>query len=229
MNAEIVRELLRISHIVIPHFIRLYRFMGLWLYIPRGVFNPIYTFSSSLIIKHVKPYGRLLDIGCGSGVLAIYFAKYSRVDEVYAYDTCPLSLATTTVNARLNGVEDKVRIIRSKEVLKEEGFFDYIASNPPYLPLDPRDKLDVLWCGGRNLEVLREIVGLSSKVLKNNGVLAITISSLTNPRKALHILASQGFKASIKALKKTPLDTIFLIEAKRISNAMAKITSIHKE
>ncbi|MET1102388.1 MAG: hypothetical protein ABWW69_07950 [Pyrodictiaceae archaeon] len=84
-SAERARRLLRLSHIIVPRIARLFKFMGLWLYIPPGVFNPVYTVSTSLIAKHVRPHGRLLDIGSGSGVLAVYFAKSPAVEEAIAY------------------------------------------------------------------------------------------------------------------------------------------------
>jgi len=56
----------------------------------------------------VEPRGALVDVGCGSGVLAIAAAKLGWA-PVVAVDFDPLSVEATAVNARVNGVELDVR------------------------------------------------------------------------------------------------------------------------
>ena len=53
------------------------------------------------------PAGALLDVGCGSGVLAIAARKLGH-DPVWAIDNDPLAIAATVRNARANGVEIRV-------------------------------------------------------------------------------------------------------------------------
>jgi ribosomal protein L11 methyltransferase len=53
--------------------------------------------------------GVALDLGCGSGILAMALAKLSPKTRTIAVDIDPISVATAEENTRLNGVADRVR------------------------------------------------------------------------------------------------------------------------
>lgn len=59
--------------------------------------------------------GRMLDVGCGSGILAIAGARLHGLD-VLACDLQAAAVEQTRENARLNGVEEKVRVLRADGV-----------------------------------------------------------------------------------------------------------------
>ena len=56
-----------------------------------------------------RPANRLIDVGCGSGVLAVVACLFG-VDEVVAIDISPAAPQITTANARANGVEGQVTV-----------------------------------------------------------------------------------------------------------------------
>jgi ribosomal protein L11 methyltransferase len=70
---------------------------------------------------------RVLDVGCGSGILAIA-AGLLGAREILAVDTDPLAVETTLVNARLNGLE-RVIEARRGSVPEEAGTFDVVLAN----------------------------------------------------------------------------------------------------
>ena len=85
-----------------------------------------------LAIERLPQQGRALDMGTGSGAIAVALA-HSRPDaHVTALDVSAAALDVAAVNARSNGA--KVRFIRSDwfTALGDERF-DLIASNPPYI------------------------------------------------------------------------------------------------
>jgi ribosomal protein L11 methyltransferase len=68
--------------------------------------------TTRLCLAHLldyEPHG-LLDLGCGSGVLAIAAARLG-FDPVVAFDLDPLAVEATAANARANGVEVAVRLL----------------------------------------------------------------------------------------------------------------------
>lgn len=86
---------------------------------------------------------RILDIGCGSGVLAIVLAKECPGAEVVAVDISQAALSCALENAKRHGVGERIEFRRSDVYsgLKEEKF-DLIVSNPPYIRKDEWENLD---------------------------------------------------------------------------------------
>jgi len=213
LAAEVIRVILRLTHKVVPKYMKYFKFMDLHLFIPYEIFNPVYTLSTALILKNIKPHGRVLDLGCGSGAIAIYVAKNFRVREVIAYDVSRKALATSKINARLNNVEDNIVFISRKEELLRITQLDYVVTNPPYLQLEPRDELDVNWCGGADLRLMKELLKIGCKLLKYGGKLIVTASSAANIEYVLSYLRFLGLNPRIAALARTPLDIIYLVYA----------------
>ena len=74
--------------------------------------------------------GRLLDLGCGTGVIAITLARRAPASDVWAVDVNERALALTAENAQSAGVAGRVHCQRPGEV-DPDGRFDAIYSNPP--------------------------------------------------------------------------------------------------
>ena len=90
-----------------------------------------------LIIKENKPAGKIkiLDIGTGSGCIAISLKKHIREAEITAIDISAAALSVAKKNAKNNNVEISFRQIdildeRARDKLSD---FDIIVSNPPYV------------------------------------------------------------------------------------------------
>ena len=82
---------------------------------------------------------RILDIGCGSGAIAIALAKHLPAAEIIASDISPEALQLTKENGTLNQVEFLTTFLDILEpcALRLEPSlapFDVIVSNPPYVP-----------------------------------------------------------------------------------------------
>ncbi|BDT56821.1 release factor glutamine methyltransferase [Massilia varians] len=85
-----------------------------------------------LSLERLPPRGRLLDMGTGSGAIAVACAHARRDASVTALDLSEDALAIARANAAANGVQ--VRFLRSDwfAAVGEERF-ELIASNPPYI------------------------------------------------------------------------------------------------
>lgn len=90
-----------------------------------------------IIRNHPQPGIRLLDVGTGSGCIAIALSKYLANPDVVALDVSPEALKVATSNATLNRVN--IRFLQTDVRVTGEvldllpAFFDIIVSNPPYV------------------------------------------------------------------------------------------------
>lgn len=83
---------------------------------------------AQLVISQVQPGQRVLDVGTGSGILAICLAKAGR--QVVATDVSASAVQNAAANAARNGVG--LECYRSDLLESVKGRFDLIAFNPPY-------------------------------------------------------------------------------------------------
>ncbi len=89
-------------------------------------------------LKLAKPLSvpRILDIGTGSGNLAIAVAKHLPSSVLTAIDTSAEALSLAQKNATRHGVLERIRFLYSDLFgpLAESELFEIILSNPPYIP-----------------------------------------------------------------------------------------------
>jgi len=83
----------------------------------------------------VAPPARILDLGTGSGALALALAKAYPLSQVTALDKSPAALALAGENAVAVGFAERVRLLESDwfAALPSGEQFDLIVANPPYL------------------------------------------------------------------------------------------------
>lgn len=84
---------------------------------------------------------RVLDLGCGSGILAVTLAAEWPGAQVLATDISARALDITQDNARRHGVSDRVAVALGDWFAPVADRFDLIVSNPPYIAADEMDGL----------------------------------------------------------------------------------------
>ena len=79
---------------------------------------------------------RILDIGTGSGCLAVAVARHHKTAQVTAVDISTEALAVASANADKHGVAARVRFLQGDlfAPLTRDERFDFLVSNPPYIP-----------------------------------------------------------------------------------------------
>jgi release factor glutamine methyltransferase len=164
--------------------------------------------DSFLMIKalKIKPGEKVLEIGTGSGIIAIHCAKAKA--DVIATDVNPNAI----ICAKLNSVLNKVKL----KVLKSDLFsnvprrlkFNKIIFNPPYLPSGKKDRFyDISWSGGETgVEITNKFLKQAKKHLKTHGEIYFIASSLAKLDKLI-----TDYK--IAARKKFGKETIFVAKA----------------
>ncbi|HQQ97478.1 MAG TPA: methyltransferase [Cyclobacteriaceae bacterium] len=130
---------------------RNYRFGKLKLVIQPGVFHPGLFFSSTFLTKYIETLPlqgkRVIEVGCGSGLLALTAARQGA--QVIALDISPQAVVNTRLNANQNSLT--IQVVQSDlfQAFSPAGA-DWIFINPPYYPKTPVTDQDHAWYCGEN-------------------------------------------------------------------------------
>ncbi len=146
---------------------------------------------------------KVLDVGVGSGCVAVSLAKTLPTAAVTAIDVSPDALAQAKANAEMHGVLSRIRFVQGDLLapLDSTERFDVIASNPPYIATEDIPKLPVgvreyepriaLDGGGGGYVVLERLVDQARAFLKPGGFLIVEIGS-PQEKRAREILQSHS-------------------------------------
>ena len=130
---------------------------------------------------------RILDVGTGSGAIAIALAHHLPHAQITAVDLSPAALEVAAANAARHNLTDRIRFIESNLLvaLSSSESFDAVVSNPPYVPTADRDTLHpqvrdfepgtALYAGPTGLDIFRRLIPQARAALKPNGLLALEI------------------------------------------------------
>lgn len=150
---------------------------------------------------------KVLDIGSGSGLLAIIMAK--KWSKVIAIDISDDAVKATEKNAKKNGVS--LTCFQSTLFSAITSKFDLIVFNPPYLPDESND---ATYSGGKTGRgVIEKFIEQAKRHLNKDGKILLLISSLTGEKEVLDLFHNHGFKTKIIAREKIPWEEIMVIEA----------------
>ena len=136
------------------------------------------------VVRAQSGRNRLLDIGTGTGVLAITFALECPNLAVVGSDVSPLALNLARENAKRHGLDDRIEWIESDLLGSVAGPFDFVVANLPYISTadlprlapevqrDPRLALDG---GPEGLAVIQRAVQDVPKVLAEGAFVILEV------------------------------------------------------
>ena len=139
-----------------------------------------------VVLEKIGDHGQplsILDLGTGSGVIALTLACEFSKAQVTAVDVSDAVLENCQENSKRLGVVDRVTVLKSDMFENVDGAFDLIVSNPPYIPTkdikalspevrlyDPERALD----GGTDgLDFYRQIFSSAQDYLKQGAMLIV--------------------------------------------------------
>ncbi|HET9373432.1 MAG TPA: peptide chain release factor N(5)-glutamine methyltransferase [Chthoniobacterales bacterium] len=109
--------------------------------IPRPETEVLVEIGLKAIRARPTRHHRLLDIGTGSGILAITFALECPNLEVVGSDISPPALNLARENARRHGLDDRIEWVESDLLGSVTGTFDFVVANLPYISTEELPKL----------------------------------------------------------------------------------------
>lgn len=178
-------------------------FWGRWFSVTSDVLDPRPE-TESLIETALQhgPFERILDLGTGTGILAITLAATWPDARAIAVDISSEAIVVATKNSVAHGVADRVNLIVSNWFDAVAGQFDLIISNPPYIAAAEMAELSpdvrnwepflALTPGGDGLAAYRLIASLLDKFLADGGLALFEIGHIQGPDVVL-IFQAAGF------------------------------------
>ncbi len=187
----------RISGEPIQYILGKTEFMGLEFKVTPTVFIPrpdteilvetALRYAADKVSGHKATGLNVLDIGTGSGCIAVSLAKYLSQVHISATDISPAALEIAGQNAKLNGVQERINFLNCDlfPFCKQRAIgYDLILSNPPYIKTDVIKTLEVevlhepsiaLDGGDDGLDFYRRIIREALVYLKRGGLLILEI------------------------------------------------------
>lgn len=181
-----------------------------------------------LILRNLKKYVRnkVLDMGCGSGILGIYSYRYTKdvtfsdIDE----DSILISkinfyinfIEKTDINKAINNlnvVENYAKFVKSNLFENIDEKFDVILFNPPYLPKISNEENKVeRWVSGGEIgsEIIEDFLYEAKDHINDNGIILLVFSSLSDPFRIIKKARELGYKYSLIDKEKFFFEELYL-------------------
>ena len=140
-----------------------------------------------IVLEYLPSFGpapRVVDIGTGSGAMALAIAAHNESVDLIATDISGVALDVARRNARKLGLDGRVRFVRCDMLETVGGPVDVIVSNPPYIPSGQigrlqaevqREPIIALDGGDDGLEPYRRLLAQAKNKVARGGVVVVEL------------------------------------------------------
>ena len=155
-----------------------------------------------LVLKSAPDAKSFLDVGTGSGVIALTLALKKPQAHVVACDLSPQALALAGENRARHGLESRVELISSDLLSSVQGTFDAIVANLPYIPAAEipglarevlHDPVSALDGGNDGLRLIERLADQLPSHLTPAGLIALEIGH-DQSEKVISLLKERAFQ-----------------------------------
>lgn len=166
--------------------------------IPRPETEELATF---LRTSNSPPPSRVLDMGCGSGVLGLSIIEAFEESSLVLADISPKALELASENAAGLGLDRRVELAESDLFSAVSGQFCLIAANLPYVPLSEQAELSrevkwdpalALYGGEVGTEIIEKFLGEAPAFLSPGGKLALEFG-IKQEKHLFNVACDTGF------------------------------------
>ena len=165
-----------------------------------------------------KPVTSVLELGTGSGAIAVTLACEWKHAHLTAVDISEDAISMAKINAEKFNVQNKIHFLKSDWFETVRGSFDLIISNPPYIGLIEKDEIAAevvkydpeiaLFAGRDGLDAYKKIIPNLPKFLKPDGFVVLETG------------ASQSYQV------KKMMNAVGFIDAKIVKDLSGKDRSV---
>lgn len=191
--------------------LRLERVDGTSLLILPDVFNPTLFRTGELLARYVAGLDlsegtRVLDLGCGSGILSVFAAKAGA--RVVAVDINPEAVRCTRLNSLMHGLDGRIEAREGDLFGPVAGErFDLVLFNPPYFPGRAREPWEHAW---RSEDALQRFIEGLPAVLAPGGRALLVLSTVA--RGAMETLEASGCTVRVRVERQLFGERLSIVE-----------------
>jgi len=203
-----------VAGVPLPYIVGQWEFFGMTFELTTDTLIP--RPETELLVEHALAWARahpgdknVLDIGTGSGCIAVTLAKHDPKLHATALDISHAALIVASHNAHAHQVQHRVHLVQS-DMRDTFPFytqlpyrFDIICSNPPYIPKQNLDALPVCQCepqraldGGEDgIELISALLPQAALLLNQGGLFLMEID--TSHAEKVSLLTAEYFQEAV--------------------------------
>jgi release factor glutamine methyltransferase len=145
-----------------------------------------HVIETVLPLARAKSKARIVDVGTGSGCIALALAKELPEADIHATEISPAALEIAEANAARLQLTSRIQFHDTDLLAGVDGLFDFVVSNPPYVGESEEDQVQLevrkfeprsaVFAGPTGLEVIQRLISQARERLAPGGWLVMEIS-----------------------------------------------------
>jgi release factor glutamine methyltransferase len=197
---------------------RIYRYGDIRLEIPPEVFHPGFFTSTGLLLQYICKLPlqdkTVLELGAGSGLIAMYAAKKGA--RAMASDINPVAIDYLEKNSAQNGINIEIVFSDLFDNIYRQAF-DLIIINPPYYKKQPQTPTDHAWFCGENGEYFSRLFSQLYPYLHKTSEVIMILCDGCDSAMIERIAAQHHFRLHCQQVRQNLLEKNFIFKIEPVS------------